>query len=168
MTICCSHTMLRNGSPLKATNIVPIGGLFGSLQRPDDNVGASDTNAGHSLCKDTQFEEHPNSFPPPPVHSYSPLHPPFPDPPLFYNPAPINMIPISQPNCGATKEYPCYGPRWQGYDFPQEGNIDPQMFPSQQFTAQQPSSPGASRVPLAQPRIITVIWPTSSSTTAYG
>jgi hypothetical protein len=78
------------------------------------------------------------------------------------------MTPISQPSCAATQGYQSYGPSWQAYDFPQEGYGRPQMFPPQQFAGHRPSSPGAPRVPLAQPRNNPVIRPTSSSSTAPG
>jgi len=54
-TIVCSHTMSTNGSPPMTTNLAPSGGLFGSQQRPDDNVGGSDNNAGNEPNKDIQF-----------------------------------------------------------------------------------------------------------------
>ena len=41
------------------------------------------------------------------------------------------------------------------------------MFPSQQFTGQEPSSPGAPRVPPAPPQNNLVIQPTSSTSTPY-
>ena len=112
--------MSTNGSPLKTTNtMAPLGGLFGSHQRPDDNVGTSDNNAGNTLNKDTQFGQPTNQFLPPPGYSYPPSQPPFPGAPQFYHHAPFNMTPSSQPSSGATQGYASYGPPWEGYDFPQ-------------------------------------------------
>jgi hypothetical protein len=62
--------MSTNGSPPKTANMAPPGGLFGSQQRPDDNVGASDSHAGNTPNKDTQFGQLTNQFPPPPGYSY--------------------------------------------------------------------------------------------------
>jgi len=74
--------MLTNGSPPKTTNMAPTGGLFGSQQRPDDNVGASYSNGGNTRSRETQFWQPANKFhsppPPPPVYSYLPSQPPFP------------------------------------------------------------------------------------------
>ena len=149
--------------------MAPPGGLFGSQQRPDDNVRASDNNAGNTQSKDTQFGQPTNRFPPPPGYSYPPSQPPFPGAPQFYHPAPFNMTPSSQQSSGgAPQGYPSYGPSWQGYDFPQGGYGGPEMFPPQQFTGQGPSSPGAPRVPPAPAGNIPVNRPTSSSSTPYG
>jgi len=52
--------MSTNGSPLQTTNMAPKGGLFGSEQRPDENVGVSDNNAGNTPSKDTQIGQPPN------------------------------------------------------------------------------------------------------------
>jgi len=71
-TIFFSHTMSTNGSPPKATIMAPQGGLFGSQQHPDDNVRASDNNAGNTQSKDTQFGQPMNRFPPPLGYSYPP------------------------------------------------------------------------------------------------
>jgi len=166
-TIFSSHTMLTNGSSLKTTNMAPPGGLFGSQQHPDDNVRASDNNAGNTLNNETQFGQPTNQFPPPPARSYPPSQQPFPGAPQLYHHAPFNMTPGSQPSSGATQGYATYGPPWQGYDFPQAGYSGPQMFPLQQFTGQGPSSPGAPRVSPALPGNIPVIWPTSSASTPY-
>ena len=163
-----SHTMSTNGSPPKTTNIAPPGGPFGSHQPPDGNVGASDDNAGNTPNKDTQFGQPTNQIPQPPGYSYPPSQPPFPGAPQIYHPAPFNMTPSSQPSSGANQGYPSYRPPWQGHDFPQGGNGEPQMFPPQQFTGQGPSSPGAPRVPPALPRNIQVIRPNSSASTPYG
>jgi hypothetical protein len=160
--------MSTNGSPPKTANMAPPGGLFGSQQRPDDNVGASDNHAGNTPNKDTQFGQPTNQFPPPPGYSYPPSQPPFPGAPQFYHHAPFNMTPSSQPSSGATQGYASYGPPWQGYDFPQGGYGGPQMFPPQQFPGQGPSSPGAPRVPPALPGRIAVIRPTSPASTPYG
>jgi len=113
--------MSTNGSPLKTANMAPPGGLFGSQQRPDDEVGASVNHAGNTPNRDTQFGEPTKQFPPPPGYSYPPLQPPFPGAPQFYHHAPFNMTPGSQPSSGATQGYVSYGPPWQGYDFPQGG-----------------------------------------------
>jgi hypothetical protein len=160
--------MSTNGSPLKTTNMAPPGGLFGSQQRPDDNVGASENNAGNTPSKDTQFRQPTNQIHPPPGYSYPPSQPPFPGAPQFYHHAPFNMTPSSQQSTGATQGYQSYGPSWQAYDFPQGGYGGPQLFPPQQFTAHGPSSPGAPRVPPAPPHHNPVIRPTSSSSTAPG
>jgi len=61
-TIFCSHIMSNNRSPLKTTNMAPTGGLFGSQQRSEDNVGAADNNAGNAPSKDTQFGQPPTQF----------------------------------------------------------------------------------------------------------
>jgi len=160
--------MSTNGSPQKTTNMAPPGGLFGSQQRPDDNVEASYNNAGNTPSKDTQFGQPTNQIHPPPGYSYLPLQPPFPGAPQFYHPAPFNMTPSSQPSSAATQGYRSYGPSWQAYDFPQGGYGGPQMFPPQQFAGHGLSSPGAPRVPPAPPRNNPVIWPTLSSSTAPG
>jgi hypothetical protein len=161
--------MSTNGSPPKTTNMAPPGGLFGSQQRPEDNVGASDNNAGNTPSKDTQFGQPPNQIQPPPGYSYPPSQPPFPGAPQFSHPAPFNMTPSSQPSSGgATQGYQSYGPSWQGYDFPLGGYGGPQVFPPQQFTGQGPSSPGAPRVPPAPAANNPVNRPTSSSSTPYG
>jgi len=65
-TMLCSHTMLMNGSPPKTTDMAPMGGLFGSQQRPNDNVGASDNDARNTASKVNQFGQPTNQFPPPP------------------------------------------------------------------------------------------------------
>jgi hypothetical protein len=121
--------MSTNGSPPKTANMAPTGGLFGSEQRPDYNMGASDNHAGNTPNKDTQFGQPTNQFPPPPGHSYPPSQPPFPGAPQFYHHASFNMTPSSQPSYGTTQGYASYGPQWQGYDFPQGGYSGPQMFP---------------------------------------
>jgi hypothetical protein len=164
----CSHKMSTNGSPLKTTNMAPPGRPFGSQQRPDDNVGASENNAGNTPSKDTQFGQPTNQIHPPPGYSYPPLQPPFPGAPQFYHHAPFHMTPSSQQSTGATQGYQSYGPLWQAYDFPQGGYGGPQLFPPQQFTAHGPSSPGAPRVPPAPPQHDPIIRPTSSSSTAPG
>jgi hypothetical protein len=111
-TIFCSQTMSTNGSPPKITNMAPSSMLFGVQQRPDDNVGASDNNAGNTLSKDTQFGQPANLFHspplPPPGYSYSPSQPPFPGTAQFYHQAPLNMTPCLQPTSSATEGYPGY------------------------------------------------------------
>jgi len=159
--------MSTNGSPPKTTNMAPLGGLFDSQQHPDDNVGASDNNAGNIPNKDTQFGQPTNQFPPPSGYSYLPSQPLFPGAPQSYHPATFNMTPSSQPSSGATQGYQRYGPPWQGYDVPQGGYGGRQMFPPQQFTRQGPSSPGVPPVPPALPGSIPVIRPTSSASTPY-
>jgi hypothetical protein len=110
--------MLTNGSPPKIINMAAPGALFGSQQRPEDNVGASDNNAGNTPNKDTQFRQLPNKIQPPQRNSYPPSQPPFPGAPQFSHPAPFNMTPSSQQNSGgAIQGYQSYGPSWQGYDF---------------------------------------------------
>ena len=105
---------MTNGSPPKTTNMAPAGGLFGSQQHPEDNVGASDNNTGNTLSKDTQFGQPANQFhPPPPGYSYLPLQAPFPGDPQFYHHSPFNMTPSSQPSSAATQAYPSYEPSWQ-------------------------------------------------------
>jgi len=161
--------MSTNGSPPKTTSMAPPGGLFGSQQRPEDNVGAFDNNAGNTLSKDTQFGQPPNQIQPPPGYSYPPSQPPFPGAPQFSHPAPFNMTPSSQPSSGgATQGYQSYGPLWQGYDFPQGGYGGTQVFPPQQFTGQRPSSPGTPQVPPAPAANNPVNRPTASSSTPYG
>jgi len=161
--------MSTNGSPPNTTNMAPSGGVFGSQQRPEDNVGASDNNAGNTPSKDTQFGQPPNQIHPPLGYSYPPSQPPFPGAPQFFHPAPFKMTPSSQPSSdGATQAYQSYGVSWQGYDFPQGGYGGPQMFPSQQFAREEPSSPGTPRVPPAPARNRPVNPPTSSSSTPYG
>jgi hypothetical protein len=114
--------MSTNGSPQKTTNMAPSGALFGSPQRPENNVGASDNNAGNTPSKDTQFRQHPNQIHPPLGNSYPPSQPPFPGD-------------------------ESYLPSWQGYDFSQGGYGGHQMFPHQQLAGQGQSSPGVPRVP---------------------
>jgi len=164
----CSHTMLTNWSPPKTTNMAPTGALFGSQQRPDDNVGDSDNNAGNTPSKDTQFRQPGNQIHPPPRYSSPPSQPPSPHAPQFYHHATFNMTPSSQPSIGAAQKYPSCGPSWQAYDFTQGGYSWPQMFPPTQFTGYGPQSPGAPRVPPAAPWNNPVIRPTLSSSTAPG
>jgi hypothetical protein len=128
--------MSTNRSSPKTTNMTPPGALFGSQPRPDDNLGASDKNAGITLPKDIQFGLPPNQFPPPPGYSYPPSQLPFPGTPQFYYHAPFNMTPSSQPSSGATQGYASYRPPRKEYIFPQGGYSGPQMFPPQQFTGQ--------------------------------
>jgi len=130
-TLFCSHMMLTNGSPQKATYMAPTGGLFGSQHRPEDNGGASDSNAENTPSKDSQFSPPPNQFHPSLGYSYPPSQAPFPCAPKFYHPAPLNITPSSLPSSAATQEYSRYGPSWQEYDFPQGGYSGPQIFPPQ-------------------------------------
>ena len=160
--------MSTNGSPPKTANMAPPCGLFGSQQCLDDIVGASDNHARNTPNKDTQFGQPTNQVPPPLGYSYPPSQPPFPGAPQFYHHAPFNMTPRSQPSAGATQGYAGYGPQWPGYDFPQGGYGEPQMFPPQQFTGQGPSSPGTTGVPPALPGKIPVIQLTTSASTPYG
>ena len=160
--------MLKNGSPPTTTNMVPMGVLFGSQQRPADYVGVTENNAGNTSNKDTQFMHPTNRIYPSPGYSYPCLQPPFPGAPQFYHHTPFNMTPSSQPCTVATQGYPSYGPSWQAYDFPQGGYGGPRMFPPQQFTGHGPSYPGAPQVPPAPPQNNTVIRPTSPSSTAPG
>ena len=160
--------MSTNGSAPKTTNMAPTSWLFGSQQRPDDNVGASDDNDGNPPSKDTQFGQPENQFPlPQPLgYSYPPSQPPFQGTPQFQHQAAFNMTPSSLPGSGATQGYPSCGPSWQAYDFHQGKYGGPQMFPPQQFTGHGPSSPGAPRVPPALPGNNPGIRPTSSASTA--
>jgi len=61
-SIFCSHTMSTNGSPPNPFNMAPSGGLFGSQQCPDTNVGAANNNAGNTPSKDSQFGQQSNNF----------------------------------------------------------------------------------------------------------
>ena len=79
--------MSKNGSLPKTTIIAPTGGLLGSHQCPDDNVGAPDNNAGNTPSKDTQLGQPTNQIHPPLGYSYLPWLPPFPRAPQFYHPA---------------------------------------------------------------------------------
>jgi len=162
--------MLTNGSPPKTPNMAPTCGLFGPQQHPDDNVGASDNNAGNTMSKDTPFGQPTNQFHPPPAprYCYPPSQRPFPSSPQFYHQAPFNIAPSSQPNSSLTQGYPSYWPSWEAYDFPQGGYGGPQMVPPQQFTGPELSSPGTPRVPLAPPGNNPVIRPTSSASNAPG
>jgi len=108
--------------------MAPSGGLFGSQQRPDNNVGASNINAGSIPNKATPFGQSTIQFNPAPGCSLPPLQPPFRGAPQFYHPAPFNMTRSSQPSSGATQGYQSYGPWWQAYDFPQGCYGGPQMF----------------------------------------
>ena len=145
-------------------------GLFVSQQCPDDNVGASDNNAGNPPSKDTQFGQPANQFHPPPTagYSYPPWQSPFPGASLFYHPAAFNMTTSSEPSSGATQGFPGYGPSWQAYDLLQGGYEGPQMLAQPQFTRHGPSSPGTPRVPSAPPGNNPVIALTSSASTAQG
>jgi len=160
--------MSTNGSPPKTTNMAPIGALCDSPQRPEDNVGVSDNNAGNTPSKDTQSGLPPNRFQPPPGHSYLPLQLPFPGAHQFYHPAPCSMTPSSQPSSSATQGYPSHGPSWQGYNFHPGGYGGSQMFPPQQFPGRWPPSVGAPRVPPALPGNNPVSRGTSSASTPYG
>jgi len=173
MIICslreyCSRTMLTKGSPTKTTIMAPTGGVFGSQQRQDGNVVASDNNAGNTLTKDTQFGQPTGQIHHPLGYSYPPSQPPFPGTPQFYHHVPGNMSPSSHPITVATQGYASYGPTWQASDFPLEGYGGLQMFPHQQLTEDGPLSPGLPRVPPAPPGNNPVIHPTSSSSTAQG
>jgi hypothetical protein len=77
------------------------------------------------------------------------------------------MTPNSQPSTGSNQGDATYGPPWEGYNFPQGGYGGPQIFPTQQFPGQGPSSPGVPRMPAALPGNIPVIRPTSSDSTPY-
>ena len=123
--------MSTNGSPLKTTNMASTGALFGSQQRPEDNVGASDNNGGNTPSKGTQFGQPTDQFQPPQGYCYPPSQPPSSGAPQFNHHAPFNMTPSSQPSTGAAKGYPSYGLSWQAYDFPLGGYGAPQMFPPQ-------------------------------------
>jgi len=161
--------MSTNGSPPKTTNMAQSGSLFGSQQCAEDNVGASNHNAGNTHSKDTQFGQPPNQIHLPLGYSFPPSQPAFPGAPQFYHPIQFNMTPSSQPSSGGgTQAYQSYGLSWQGYDFQQDGYGGPQMFPPQQFAGQGPSSPGTPRVPPSQAGNYPVNWPTSSSSTPYG
>jgi len=161
--------MRTNGSPPATTNMAPIGGLFGSQPRPDDNAGASDNPCANTPSKDPQFRQPTNRFHPSPRgYSYPPSQPPFPGAPQFHHHAPFNMTPSSQPNSGATQGYPRYGLSWQAYDYLQRGYGGARMFRPQQFTGLAPASPGVPRVPPAPPGNNPVIRPTSSTSTAAG
>jgi len=96
--------MSTNGSPPKKTNMAPPGGLFGSQQRPEDNVGASVNNAGNTPSKETQFRQPPNQIDPPPGYSYPPSQLQFPGAPQFSHPAPFNLTPSSQPISGGATQ----------------------------------------------------------------
>jgi hypothetical protein len=79
------------------------------------------------------------------------------------------MTPSLQPSSGgATQGCQSYGPSWQGYNFPQGGYGEPQMFSPQQFTGQGLSSPGAQRGTPAPAGNHLVNRLTSSSSTLYG
>jgi len=167
-TIFCSHITSTNGSPPKTTNIAPTDGLFGLQQCPEDNLEASDYNAGNTLSKGTPFGQPPNRFHPPPWYCYPPSQPPFPGAPQFYHPTPFNMTPSLQLRSGATPGYQSYGPQWQCYNFPQSYYSGPQMIPPPQFTGQGPPSPAAPQEPPALPANHPVISPTLSASTPYG
>jgi len=160
--------MWTNGSLQMTMNMAPTGGLFGSQQRPGDNVEASDNNAENTPSRDTQIGPPTNQFHPPPEYSYLPSLTPFLGAPQFYNPTPFNMPPSSQPSSGAIQGYLSYGPSWQAYDFPQRGHGGPQMFPPLQLTGHWPSSSSGPRVPPAPPQNNPGIWPISSASTAPG
>jgi hypothetical protein len=165
----CAHTIATNRYPPKTTIMAPPGGQFGLQQCPDDNMTASDNNAGKTLSKDTPFGRPTNQYLPPPGYRYSPSQLRFPGTSKVYHPAQFNMTPCSQPSSGgAPQEDPSYGPSWQGYNFPQRGYGGPQMCSPQQFTEQRPSSPVALRVPPVLAGNIPVNCPTSSSCTPYG
>jgi len=159
--------MSTKGSLPKTTNLATTSGLFGSQQRPDDNIGPSDNNERNTPRKETQFGQAANQFhSPPPGYSNPPPQPPFPGTHQFYRRATFNLTPSSQPSSGATQGYSSYGPSWQAYDFPQGRYSGPQMVLPQQFTGHGPSSPGTPRVPPAPPGNNPVIWLTSSAATA--
>jgi len=128
-TIFCSHMMLTNGSPLKPTNMSPTGGLFGSQPHWENNVGASDNNAGNTPSKVTHFGQPPIQIHPPPGYRYPHSQPPFRGAPQFYHPAASIMTQSLQLSSGATQEYLSYGPSWQGYNFPVEVMVDLECSP---------------------------------------
>jgi hypothetical protein len=109
----------------------PPRGLFGSQQRPEDNVGASDINAGNIRRKNSPFRQTPNRNPPQPWYGYLPSQGLFPSALHFYHPAPFDITLSSQPGSAATQEYLSYGPLWQGHNFPRGGYGGPEMFPLQ-------------------------------------
>jgi len=90
------------------------GGLFGSQQTPENNVGASNNNTGNTLSKDTQFGQPTNQIHLPPGYSSPPSQEPFASALLFYHLFPFNTTPSSQPSSAATQAFPSYGLLWQG------------------------------------------------------
>jgi len=77
--------------------------------------------------------------------------------------SPFNMTHSAQPTPSISQQDPGYGPPWQRYDHHQGRYGESRMFPQQQFPRQQPSSPGAPRVPPGPPGNNPVNRPTSSS-----
>jgi len=154
------------GSPLKTANWAPPGGWFGSQQRRDDNSGSLDSGSQTATGKDSRSVKHANQYHPPHGYDYSPSQQPFPGALQFYYHPPCNMTQnSSQPTTSVSQWCPSCGPQWQGYDLPQGGYGESQMFPQQQFPGQGPSSPGTLRVPPGPQANNPVNRPTSSSFT---
>jgi len=94
--------------------MAPTGGLFGSQQRPNDNLESSDNNPGTPPNKNSQFREPMNQFHSPPGYtSNPPQQPQCPGAPQFYHFALSNMTQCTQPSSHATQRYSSYRPPWQ-------------------------------------------------------
>jgi hypothetical protein len=87
-------------------NMAPAGRLFDFQQCPDDNVEASDNNAGNTPSKNPQFRQPLNQIHPPLEYSFAPSQPPFPAAHKFYHHALFNMTRSSEASTGATQGYP--------------------------------------------------------------
>jgi len=118
-------------SPPMTTHIAPLGGLFASPQRHNDNSGSSDHGSQTATGNDSQTGKHTNQCHTPHGYGY-PLSPqPFPGALQFYRHSPFNMTQnSSQATTKVSQHFPSYGPQWQGYDLHQGGFGESQMFPS--------------------------------------
>jgi len=143
--------MSTNETPPTTTILAATGMLFGSQRHPDDDAGASDNNARHTVSKNSQIWQPTTQFHPPPGLVYTLLQGPFANDHQLYHTDPFNITPSSHPSSGATQAYLSYGPSWQAYAFPEEGNSGPEMFPPQKFTGDGPSSSSTLQVPPAPP-----------------
>jgi hypothetical protein len=76
--------------------------------------------------------------------SSTPLQWPYANNPQLYHTAFVNMTPSSHPRSDGTQGYLSYGPSWWAYDFPEEGNCAPAIFPHQNFTGDGSASSSTS------------------------
>jgi len=145
--------------------MVPPGGLFGSLPCRDDNSGSSDNGSRTATGQDSRSGKHDNKNLPPHRYGYPPSHQPFPGAPQFCHNSPFKMTKQFTTNHQRKPTISKLWAQWQGYDLHQGSYGKCQMFSHQQIPGQEPSCPGAPRVPPWPPGNNPVNWPISSSST---
>jgi hypothetical protein len=124
--------MSTKGSPPKAANIAPGGGLFGSQQRHHNNSESPDNVTQHGTGKDSRSGKHANQYQPPHGYGYPPSQQPFPGASQFNHHSPFNMTNnSSQPTTGVSQLYLTYAPSWKEYDLHQGSYGESEMFPQQ-------------------------------------